>query len=104
HEFRNVGTVLVQAGNKNDREAEIHRLAGGSNEEALPLWVGTKLVRLAGERFRRRVPRHFYVATQRKRADPVIGIAFAESKKARSKSDRKRFDLNFEVFGYEKVA
>jgi hypothetical protein len=49
-------------------------------------------------------PAIFTVSTKRKRADPVVGLAFPETDQAGPKADRKRFDFDFEEFRDEEMA
>ena len=74
------------------------------NPTPLPLRLREEFVCLSGDRVHGRFTGHLHVSTKRKRADPVVGIAFPETDEAGPKADRKRFDFDFEEFRHEEMA
>ena len=74
------------------------------DQEPLPLRLREEFVCFAGDRVHRRFAGHLHVTAQRKRADPVVGVALSESDQSRPKAYGEGFDLDFEEFRDQEMA
>src|SRR5581483_9576050 len=92
------------AGQKHDREQNVHGGPGNGDYKALPPGVGEKFPRIAGARLHGVLAAHFDVAAQGDSADAVVGITLLEAGQALAEANGESFDPHSKPFGRDVVA
>src|SRR4029453_1070143 len=92
----NLRAVHEKTGQQSDCKNDVHRRAGRSDQETLPLRFGKKLVGPPPPRITGILSGHLDVSTQRKCANPVVGFPIPKPDKTWAESNRESLDFDLE--------
>src|SRR5437016_7148567 len=97
--------LMIKNGCQEDNcQQNIHDRTHHSHEKPLPFWPRQEFLNPPSKIFGRIFSGHFDVAAQRNGTNPVVRLAFAKSKKPRSKTHGESFHSYPEKLGHKKMA
>jgi hypothetical protein len=101
---QHIGTLHQNDGKQHHGEEQVHHRTHDQNLEPLPFGLRQELVITARARVVRVFARHLHVATERHRAEAILGIAALELQQLWSKAEREGQHADAVPAGHDEVA